>query len=98
MTVRHLRSGLVLPGPSDGILDVAVIQRADLPSMFGRATGVPSGLASRVLNRWRGKEIHVETNPAQAVLADGEEAGWTPVDVNVVAGAVGVLIPTSGAK
>lgn len=83
---------------SDGILDVAVIQRADLPSMLGRATGVTPGLGSRVLNRWRGKEIHVETNPAQAVLADGEEAGWTPVDVSVVAGAVGVLIPTSGAS
>jgi len=50
-----------------------------------------------MMSRWRGKQIHVETTPSQAVLADGEDAGVTPVDVTVVPGAVGVLVPRAAA-
>jgi diacylglycerol kinase (ATP) len=78
---------------SDGLLDVVVVQRADLPGLLGSAADAAQGQQPRMLARWRGKEIHVETSPAQAVLADGETAGSTPVDVTVVPGAVGVMVP-----
>lgn len=78
---------------SDGLLDVAVVKSEDLPSMLGRAVGVPQGQKPPRLSRWRGREIHVEARPDQAVLSDGEEAGRTPVDVTVVPGAVGVVVP-----
>lgn len=78
---------------SDGLLDVVVVQRADLPGLIGSAADAAQGEQPRMMSRWRGKEIHVETTPAQAVLADGEDAGMTPVDVTVVPGAVGVLVP-----
>jgi diacylglycerol kinase family enzyme len=46
-----------------------------------------------MLSRWRGKEIHIEARPKQAVISDGEDAGSTPVDIAVVPGAIGVLVP-----
>jgi len=78
---------------SDGLLDVVVVQRADLPGLIGSAADAAQGQQPRMMSRWRGKQIHVETTPSQAVLADGEDAGVTPVDVTVVPGAVGVLVP-----
>jgi YegS/Rv2252/BmrU family lipid kinase len=78
---------------SDGVLDVVVVQRADLPGLIGSAADIAQGQPPRMLSRWRGKEVHVETMPAQPVLADGEDAGSTPVDVTVMPGAVGVLVP-----
>jgi len=78
---------------SDGLLDVVVVQRADLPGLIGSAADAVQGRQPRVMSRWRGKKIHVETTPPQAVLTDGEDAGMTPVDVTIVPGAVGVLVP-----
>jgi YegS/Rv2252/BmrU family lipid kinase len=78
---------------SDGLLDVVVVQRADLPGLIGSAADAAQGQQPRMMSRWRGKKIHLETTPPQAVLADGEDAGLTPVDVTVVPGAVGVLVP-----
>lgn len=78
---------------SDGLLDVVVVQRADLPGLIGSAADAAQGQQPRMMSRWRGKKVHVETTPPQAVLADGEDAGMTPVDVTVMPGAVGVLVP-----
>jgi diacylglycerol kinase family enzyme len=78
---------------SDGLLDVVIVTPADLPGLLGTAVDAMQGQQSRMMSRWRGSEIHVESDPPQPVLADGEEAGSTPVDVVVVPGAVGVVVP-----
>lgn len=78
---------------SDGLLDVFVLQRADLPGLIGSAADAMQGQQPRIMSRWRGKSIRVETAQPQAVIADGEDAGLTPVDVTVVPGAVGILVP-----
>ena len=78
---------------SDGLLDVVVVQSAALPSLLASAADAAQGLEPRGVSRWSGREIRVESTPVQAVLADGEDAGSTPVDVTVVPGAVGVLVP-----
>ena len=78
---------------SDGFLDVAVLQSFDIPGLLGSAADPVHGLPPRLLSRWQGKVIHVEASPPQAVLADGEEAGMTPVDVVVAPGALGVVVP-----
>jgi len=84
---------------SDGLLDVAVVQSLDLLGLLGSAADAAQGEQPRILSRWRGREIHVEAGPAQAVLADGEEAGWTPLDVTIVPGALGVVVPkTAGGQ
>jgi diacylglycerol kinase family enzyme len=79
--------------PSDGLLDLVVVQNSNLSGLLGIAAAAAQGQDSALLSRWRGKEIHVESTPSQAVLADGEESGRTPVDVTVVPGAVGVVVP-----
>jgi YegS/Rv2252/BmrU family lipid kinase len=78
---------------SDGALDVFVVQAADLPGVLGSAKDTALGQQPRLMSRWRGAEIHIEASPAQAVLSDGEKAGRTPIDVTVVPGAVGVVVP-----
>jgi diacylglycerol kinase (ATP) len=78
---------------SDGVLDGVVVQGDDLPLLLGSAADVAQGLEPRMLSRWRGKEIHIEARPKQAVISDGEDAGSTPVDIAVVPGAIGVLVP-----
>jgi diacylglycerol kinase family enzyme len=79
---------------SDGVLDLIIIQRTDLPGLLGIAAAAAQDQPSRLLSRWRGKQISVESEPVSNVLADGEDAGRTPVDVAVVPGAVGVLVPS----
>ena len=78
---------------SDGLLDLVIVQKTNLPGLLGIATAAAQEEPSSLLNRWRGKEIRVEAKPVQVILADGEEAGSTPVSVTIVPAAVGVLVP-----
>lgn len=80
---------------SDGLLDVVVLESAALPSLLASAADAAQGLKPRVLTRWSGKRIRVESDPVQAVLADGEDVGTTPIDVAVHEAAIGVLVPKS---
>ncbi len=78
---------------SDGLLDVIVVQRADFLSLAGSAANASAGQYSENLTRWRGRRIRVESSPAQPVLADGEAARTTPIEVSIVPGVVGVVVP-----
>ena len=78
---------------SDGLLDVIVVHNPDLLGWLGNAADAAQGQQPRMLSRWRGTKIHVDASPAQAVLADGEDAGTTPIDVTAAAGAIGVIVP-----
>jgi YegS/Rv2252/BmrU family lipid kinase len=81
---------------SDGHLDVVVVRMPELQDWLGSAADAVAGRESRTMDHWRGTEIRVESNPPQPVLADGEEAGFTPVDVTVMPGALGVIVPATG--
>lgn len=78
---------------SDGLLDVIVVDLPDLSSLVGSAADLAAGETPRALMRWRGERIRVEARPRQSVLADGEDAGQTPVEATVVPGAIGILVP-----
>ncbi len=78
---------------SDGLLDLVVLNSTDLPGLLGAAAAGAREQSSPLLSRWRGREIRVRANPAQTVLADGEEAGSTPISVSIVPGAIGVVVP-----
>ncbi len=78
---------------SDGFLDLVVLKNTDLPGLLGAAVASAREQPSSLLSHWRGREIHVQANPAQTVLADGEEAGSTPISVSIVPGAIGVVVP-----
>jgi diacylglycerol kinase (ATP) len=90
-----LRTGI---RPDDGLLDVVVMRannfgqsvRAvwdllrDAPTVEGVETFV--GYA-------RGREIRVVTDPVEPVQLDGEPGGETPFTVNVVPGAIRIMMP-----
>jgi len=78
---------------SDGLLDVIVIESADLLTMAASAAEVVAGQAARCVRHWRGRSIRVESKPTQSVVSDGECAGETPVDATVVPGAINVVVP-----
>jgi YegS/Rv2252/BmrU family lipid kinase len=79
--------------PSDGLLDVIVVERLDLLERAGNAAGAAAGAQPTSMSRWRGKRVRVASTPVQPVLSDGEEAGDTPVEVSVLPGAIGIVVP-----
>jgi len=78
---------------SDGLLDVVVLQSAELAGLLGSAADAAQGLPPRALSRWTGRVIRIEAEPEQVVVSDGEESGVTPIDVTVVPGALRVVVP-----
>jgi YegS/Rv2252/BmrU family lipid kinase len=78
---------------SDGILDVVVVHQAGLFGWLASAADAAQGQQPRMMSRWRGRVIRIEARPAQSVLADGEDAGVTPIDVTVEPGALQVIVP-----
>jgi YegS/Rv2252/BmrU family lipid kinase len=79
----------------DGLLDVFILRKAELPSILAVARNVVKGgeAAWRDMEHWQGREIKVVADPAQDVQADGEILGETPVSVRVLPSAVKVLVP-----
>ena len=45
------------------------------------------------LQHWQGREITLVAEPNQALQADGEVLGETPVSAKVLPGVVGVIVP-----
>jgi YegS/Rv2252/BmrU family lipid kinase len=89
-----LRRGIA---PDDGLLDVVVI-RADSFGDSVRAVwellrgGVRSSGPGRI-GYAQGREVTVDSRPAQPVQLDGEPHGTTPFTATVVPGAIRVLAP-----
>ena len=92
------RSGLSLAptiDPSDGLLDVIVVRKTDLPSLLTVAAIIVTGSeAAEPLQHWQGREIRVVADPTRAVSIDGEAADRATVTATVLPGAVRVLVPT----
>jgi diacylglycerol kinase family enzyme len=80
---------------SDGLLDVIVVERPELLQLAGDAMDAAAGEQPRSMSRWRGKKIRVQSTPVQPVLNDGEDAEDTPVEVSVLPGAIGIVVPKS---
>ena len=58
---------------------------------FLRRAGGPDSRIGHV----RGREIHVETDPAVPVEMDGDIGGMSPFTATVVPGAIRVMVPES---
>lgn len=79
----------------DGLLDVFVLRKAEIPSLLAVARHVVSGDEAhwRDLQHWQGHEVSVEADPPQEVQADGEALGTTPVFARVKPASVRVIVP-----
>jgi YegS/Rv2252/BmrU family lipid kinase len=78
---------------SDGQLDVIIAETTDLATLAESTADAVGGSEPRSFCRWRGTKIKVESTPAQSVLADGEDAGKTPVEVSLIPGALKIAVP-----
>ncbi|GBD31559.1 MAG: diacylglycerol kinase [Gemmatimonadales bacterium] len=79
----------------DGLLDVVVLRATGLVSTAGvlwkMASGVPDAAGS--VRYARGKRVVVQTEPERPVQLDGEPWGTTPLEAEVVPGAIKVVVP-----
>jgi diacylglycerol kinase (ATP) len=87
------------PGASldDGWIDVVLIEDIGplevlrlLPQLI--ATGE---LRTPRVKRWQARKVHLSTSKPTAFHGDGEILGLTPVEIEVVPGAVKILAPAS---
>lgn len=83
---------------SDGMLDIVVAQSGDIATLAGAVTDAAKGGEPRNFVRWRGKQIRVEADPSQCVLADGEAAGQTPVEISVLPAALHIVVAKGAAS
>lgn len=78
----------------DGLLDVIVLRKADLPSLLSLAASVVEGQENeQALQRWQVQEVTVHSQPVQKIQVDGELLEQTPVTIKVVPQAVRVVVP-----
>ncbi len=79
---------------SDGLLDVLLLQNADLLEVAKVIGNSLSGVEN--LPHWQGREITVTSDPPQPIECDGEMIDPTPVTVSVVPQVLRVIVPNMG--
>lgn len=78
----------------DGMLDVLAIRDFDLGALSSLAASIAAlPPEATELNHWQAREITIDSDPVQPVVADGEDIGETPVTVEAVPQAVPVIVP-----
>jgi YegS/Rv2252/BmrU family lipid kinase len=82
---------------SDGLLDVVVITRPDLPGLVALAASVVGGSETRPsLQHWQVREVTVEADPPQIIQVDGEILDLKSVTIRVLPRAVKIVVPQTG--
>jgi len=92
------RAGITLSAAvsvRDGLLDVFVLQQANLATLLSLTRDVltQSEPTSTALQHWQGREITLLAEPSQTVQVDGEVLGQTPISAKVLPGAVRIIVP-----
>lgn len=79
---------------SDGLLDVILIRKADVASL-GELIGSVTGFTDpvKLLPHWQVRNVSIAADPPQRITADGEVLGHTPVDINILPGAIRIIVP-----
>jgi diacylglycerol kinase (ATP) len=78
---------------SDGLLDVLVVQQANIGALLELAANAVGLSESLNHNHWQGRDIRVESEPSQTVECDGEIVNPTPLHAQVVPDAITVVVP-----
>ena len=78
----------------DGLMDAFILNMRDLDTIAGfsdRVLNLDTENASKYLHQ--GKEIRIDAEPDQAIWADGELIGRTPISLKVLPQALPVIVP-----
>jgi diacylglycerol kinase family enzyme len=81
---------------SDGFLDVLILRKANLDLLKHIAVTLltrerPHNL--KLVQHWQGKIISISSTPEQTVQCDGEVLKEMPLHINIIPGAIKVLVP-----
>jgi diacylglycerol kinase (ATP) len=82
--------------PDDGLLEIFLLNNKNLKTLAAAAERVvhlDTKTASSFIKQ--GKEIYINTDSDQPVWTDGEYTGRTPISMQIVPGALKVLVPGS---
>lgn len=85
--------------PDDGLLEVFVLSTKNLKTLSGaadRALHLNTKASKEFIEQ--GKVISIDTDPDQPVWTDGEYTGRTPISMEVVPGALPVVVPSAPSK
>jgi YegS/Rv2252/BmrU family lipid kinase len=79
----------------DGLLDVVLVRRGDLPSLIAVATAAvfEAEQEPEPILRWQAREVIMKTHPPLPVQVDGEMMGETPIEVRILPRAVKIICP-----
>jgi YegS/Rv2252/BmrU family lipid kinase len=85
--------------PVDGVLDVVAHRASTLAEHIVTAAAVVRGAptATDLVVHRRGRRVRVDVDPPVTVQRDGEVAGSTPVDIDVLPRALPVVLPEGSA-
>jgi diacylglycerol kinase (ATP) len=80
--------------PDDGLLEVFILDNQSLKSLVAAGERVVH-LDTKTANAFikQGKEISIDTDPDQPVWTDGEYTGRTPISMQIIPGALKVVVP-----
>jgi diacylglycerol kinase (ATP) len=78
----------------DGLVDIFLLSVNDLRTLSGAVDRVLHLHTKNARESMRqGKEIFIDTDPDQPVWTDGEYTGRTPINLEVIPGALPVIVP-----
>jgi YegS/Rv2252/BmrU family lipid kinase len=79
----------------DGLFDVLAIRDVSALQALDAAQALARGSESEHFLHVQGREVSVECDPPQPVVADGEDVGTTPLEAEVVQSAVRIIAPAT---
>src|SRR5579859_713845 len=81
---------------SDGLLDLIILDNADLGTLLSVSSSVLTGNDSTdnpMLHHWQGRKIKVKTKKQQTVSVDGRFDTELPIKAHVLPGALKIVVP-----
>ncbi len=79
---------------SDGLLDIIVIQNANISSLLSAAANaVASGELAQPLLQWQAREVTISSEPKQPLVVDGELIEVDEIKVRIMPKFVRVVVP-----
>jgi diacylglycerol kinase family enzyme len=79
---------------SDGLLDVVVIQQANLTALLSLAlSAIGGGFELETIQHWQVRQVTIEAEPIQIVQSDGEIMGQTPFTAQILPQALRLIVP-----
>ncbi|HEY3345449.1 MAG TPA: YegS/Rv2252/BmrU family lipid kinase [Anaerolineaceae bacterium] len=80
--------------PNASLMDIVIVRKADVPTLVSIATTVTTGgINPDTMPHWQARQVTVTCDPPQAITADGELLGKTPVSCRIITDPVTIIVP-----